>query len=37
MSTLKAVLVGTVVPHSSYREFNIERAITISDCGYRRH
>jgi len=37
MSTLKAVLVGTIVPHSSYRELNIERAITIPDCGCRRH
>jgi len=36
MSTLKAVLVGTIMPHSSKRELNIERAITTPDCGCRR-
>jgi len=33
MSTLKAVLVGTVSPHNSLRE----RAITTPSFGYRRH
>ena len=37
MSTLKAVLVDTIVPHSSKWELNIERAITTSDCSCRRH
>jgi len=37
MSILKAVLVGTIVPHSSKRELNIERAITTPDCSCRRH
>ena len=37
MSTLKAVLVDTIVPHSSKWELNIERAITTPDCSCRRH
>lgn len=37
MSTLKAVLVDTIVPHSSKWELNIERVITTPDCSCRRH
>jgi len=37
MGILKAVLVGTIMPHSSKRELIIERAITTPDCGCRRH